>query len=287
MAFFYASVTRSRRSALYSARDNGYRFSIYGKVAIALLEDDLSLAFIGVYWRRRSLTLREYADFLRLLLKTLQNQHAVFSEVVWVGDEKQKPAPISHDMSNLDELVYRHSWSKRDLVGARNADGTATWNSENKVGFAMDFFSLDATRGKGISLSTRAGYNGSAVPNSVILEFALPQVNGRIPASFYDYDFILCLFSELLGFTEAKSGVVSSTEFCKKFSNSGRCDVGWLTYVTNKLRAANCRQLLIEDSKLPGTLFSLGKESIFVNSNETVDRARSFANELNDLEVAG
>lgn len=246
----------------------------------------MDLGLLGVYWRKRGLTLGGYKGFLSDVLLLLRAAHPAFCEMYWVGDGKRQPVKIATEMNNLDELVYRYSWGKKkDVRGERNPDGTPTWASENAIGFDMVFNTGKSSKKGGITISVHAGDGGSLTPNVITISFPAPTCLEFAYREFYAYDFVLNLLVKIIRFTAPETGLVTSHDFATSIYGDGPFDIGWLTYFADDRCAPLTKQFSIEKSDVRGTLFSLGERAMFVNSEETVSLGRSLRDALKQAEV--
>lgn len=246
----------------------------------------MDLGLLGVYWHKRVLTLGGYRDLLRNVLVLLRAAHRSFSDLHWVGDGRRKPLKIAEDISNLDELVYRHSWGeKREIRGERNPDGTPTWAAENSLGFDMVFNSGKSSKEGGTTVSVHAGDGGRFTPNAITVSFPAPSLSEIACDEFYQYAFLLDLFVSIIRLTNPESGLVTSQDLSTAIDRDGPYNVGWLTYFSDARCASMSNQFPTEDVGLEGTLFSLGKQLMFVTSHETVSLGRSLQTALKQIDV--
>lgn len=245
----------------------------------------MDLGLLGVYWGARALTLHGYSDFVRNVLELLRTSHAVFDDLHWVGDGKRKPMALPDDMSNLDELILQHSWGNRYLIGDVNPDGTPSWSSQSLTGFQMIFNTGRSAKQGGLTVSVHAGDYGSPTPNVITICFPPPGSSTFVHRDFYDYTLMLDLFAKILRLAMPESGLVSSQDFSNAIFSSGPYDIGWLTYFSDSRCKDLTNQFSTEDCGVDGTLFTLGKESMFMNSEETVALGRRLRGALKQLNV--
>lgn len=246
----------------------------------------MDFSLLGLYWHSRRLTLGGYKDFLRDVLLLLHAADPVFCDLKWVGNGKSKPASLASDLRNLDDLVYRYSWGKKsDLHGDRNPDGTPTWAAERAIGFGMMFDTGASTEQGGITISVRAGNPESFTPNAITISFPVPACLDFVYREFYSYDFLLDLFVDLALLSVPDTGLVTSRAFSKTIYGDGPLDVGWLTYFADDRCVALAEQFMTEETALQGTLFSLGRDSMFINTEQTVSSGRRLWDALKQLKV--
>ena len=95
--------------------------------------------FLGLYWKNRPITLRQYASNTKQFLVLLQETHSVFQSLEWAGERPGSAIKLSADLSNLDDLVYRHSWNRERVFEPHNVDGSPTWETLAPLGYHMSF----------------------------------------------------------------------------------------------------------------------------------------------------
>jgi hypothetical protein len=247
--------------------------------------------FLGAYWKSRSLTLRQYADLTRDFFLRLQAIHPVFRTLEWVGDRPDSEIAVSPDLANLDDLIYRRAGSER-VFSNPNPDGTPSWDSACRLGFAMTYGSHPANSGNSVVVGIDAGTSSETFTNSATLYFPGENIAGFTHREFYEYDFLKELFSIMRIVWTPKFGLVVSDEFSDAVAGKESRDVGWLTYVRDH-RALALRNdialkgLIVEEAPDGGVLLSLGRAIISPDNMEQVELARLLRRRLISEKLIG
>lgn len=246
----------------------------------------MNLSLLGLRWYKRSLTLKGFNSFLHEILKVIRTAHPVFSDLHWVGDGKHAATRLTETMDNLDSLVYRYSWgSKKDIQGDRNADGTPTWLSEGIIGFSMMFNTGKSSKVGGMTVSVHAGDGGDITPNCVTMTFPPPGSRDSPFHECYEDNLLLALFIKLIEVSGAETGLVTTDNFSKAVYSDGPYDIGWLTYIADERCAPLRSRFLTEEADVPGTIFSLGREFMFLDTDQTVSAGRDLRSALKQLNL--
>ena len=166
----------------------------------------MNFGLVGAYWNGRALTLRGYCDFVRDFLEFLRDAHSAFAKIQWVGDGKQKAVDVGGDMGDLDDLVYRFSWTKKHVRGERNSDGTPTWAAENLLGYQMVFNTGQSSAQGGVTISIHAGDPGNVTPNAITISFPASDDAKLKYRDFFLYDFLLAFLVKTIRVVSPEAG---------------------------------------------------------------------------------
>jgi hypothetical protein len=251
----------------------------------------MSRFYAGAYWKDRSLTLKQYADLTRDFFVRLQAIHPVFRTLEWVGDRPNSEIAVSPDLSNLDDLIYRRAGSER-VYSNPNPDGTPSWNSACRLGFAMTYGSHPSNTGNSVEVGIDAGMSSEYATNSVTLDFPGPNEAGFPHREFYDYGFLKELFSIMRIVWKPQFGRIVSHEFSDAVAGREPPVVGWMTYVRDQ-RALALRNdsalkgLIVEEAPDGGVLLSLGRAIISPDNMEQVELARLLRRRLISEKLIG
>jgi hypothetical protein len=252
----------------------------------------MSKFYAGVYWKDRSLTLRQYADLTRDFFVRLQEIHPVFRTLEWVGDRPNSEIEVSPDLANLDDLIYRHAGSRQRVYSNPNPDGTPSWSSAHELGFGMRYGTHPSNTLNSVEIGIRAGMSGERFNNAVTLGFPVPSEAGFLNRDFYDYDFLKKLFSAMRIVWKPQFGLVVSDDFSDVVEGKASRDVGWMTYVRDQ-RALALRNdsalkgLIVEEAPDGGVLLSLGHAIISPENTEQVELARLLRRRLISEKLIG
>lgn len=245
----------------------------------------MSYFYLGAYWPAdRPLTLRQYADATRSFLAQLQGVHPAFRTLEWVGDRPNSAVHLLPDLSNLDDLIYRHA-GRDAIYRDTNADGTPSWKSTGILGYSMDYCTGKSAQAGGISIGVTAGCHGIPTPNAISIGFPPPE-DTRFPhREFHDHAFLRVLFCKVITLWAPKYGRVTSHAFAEAVSGDARPHVGWLTYLRDPRAAAlrnaeALRGLVFESTPDGGTLISLDQAIIRPDNMAQVERARQLRSKL-------
>ena len=185
---------------------------------------------------------------------------------------------VAPDLSNLDELIYRHAGDK-GVYEDGNSDGTPSWHSLSRSSFMM-YYSTGKSKKEGrVLISITAGNLGTRMPNSVLVVFPVPE-NPLFPhREFFDYEFLKNLSLKCMDFWKPETGQLVSRDFGNAVHATEPPYVGWLTYMRDP-RAAALRNsallkgLIFEETSDGGTLISLGRAMISPDNDEQVASAQ-------------
>lgn len=238
--------------------------------------------FLGAYWNRRKLTLREYADMSKAYLQGLRDLHPAFKDLYEVGDKPNDEAPLADDLSNLDELVYHRSSNERSKYEHINSDSTLSWKSTGDAGFGMIFNTGKSYTAGGITLSISAGKYFPEIPNAVTINFPRrdhPEFAAKYP-DFHSYGFLKRLLALTVKVWNPEAVFVTSKSFRDKvdFKDDAVYDenwqVGWLTYLENpEATAALPPEIAHEPLDASGVLITTTREIASATNPEHVATA--------------
>jgi len=213
---------------------------------------------LGAYWKARGLTLQEFADLVRGFVQLLRKVHPAFATLQWVGDRPDSSVRISDDLENLRELIFRHSWERRDIRGQWTIEGIPSGDATNDVGFGFTLNTGKSSKEGGITVGIRAGNPKPPVPNSVTIAFPGPEDERFEHRSFFDYQFLKGLFVETIRYWQPERAVVTARDYSKLVYPAGPAKSGWLTYFTDSRAAELARAFPTEPLEVPGTVLTLG-----------------------------
>lgn len=239
---------------------------------------------LGAYWRNRPLTLRQYVDSVRGFLVLLRETHPAFASLEWVGDRPNSAVEVSPDLGNLDEILLRHSWDKRDMKGKLNADGTPEWSATNQIGFRITFATTGQPETGEITISVRAGLLSSVVPDSVVINF-LGRKGAEAPLEFTGYEFLKELFGRIIQYWNPDEGLVTSREFAERVCPDGPSKAGWLTYVKDPRAGELTRLFPTESLGTPGIVFTLGRQAVSPQNVEQLATALRLKEALKEIKT--
>lgn len=238
----------------------------------------MSEFFLGLYWQNRPITLRQYAYRTKQFLILLQETHPVFQSLEWVGNCPGSAVKLSVDLSDLDDLVYRHSWNRELTFEPHNVDGSPTWETLAPLGYHMSFSTMHSDARDSVDISVHAGSPSTISYNAITIGY--PAAEGKkFPYSeFYDYEFLLSLFEKSVRYWAPTHGLLTSHAFVRAIQAQGLPRVGWLTYLRDASAAALRNERAVEECivaelDIGGTLIALGREPISPTNAEQVQKA--------------
>lgn len=237
---------------------------------------------LGAYWKNRALTLRQYVDSVRGFLALLRELHPVFSRLEWVGDRPNSAVEISSDLANLEEIILRHSWDKRDLKGSVNADGAPAPSATNQIGFQIMFATKDWP-GTDVTISIGAGALSSVLSNAVVIEFRDGNGGSLLHSEFFGYDFLKELFGRIIQYWKPDTALVTLRDFAKRVCPDGPSKAGWLTYAADPRAAKLASRFATEALEVPGTVFTLGRQGISAENADQVATAIKLKDALQEM----
>lgn len=237
--------------------------------------------YLGIYWRKRPLTLRQYADVSRDFIRLLRTIHPVFHSLEWGGDRPNSSVKLAPDLGNLDALIYHSNNDPAEVVYENaKSDGSLKWESLSPLGFMMFYTIGVSASGGGLDMGIRIGQSGaSRIVDAVTISFP-PACNTRFPhREFYDHDFLKNLFAQVIAFWHPLQGRLTSHVFSDAMAVKGLPRAGWLTYAHDPRVAAlrndpALRGLLFETMPNGEPLLSLGRELLSPDNAGQVELAR-------------
>jgi hypothetical protein len=243
----------------------------------------MSEFFLGLYWQNRPITLRQYAYRTKQFLVLLQETHSVFQSMAWVGNRPGSAVKLGVDLSDLDDLVYRHSWNRERTFEPHNVDGSPTWETLAPLGYHMSFSTMCSDARDSVDISIHAGSPSSISYNAITIGY--PAVRGeKFPyPEFYDYEFLLSLFEKSVRYWAPSHGLLTSHTFLRTLQAQGLPRVGWLTYLRDAeagaLRGeramAGC---IVEALDVGGVLIALDREFISPTNSGQLQKANMLNN---------
>ena len=241
----------------------------------------MSRFLIGVYWKNRVSTLKEFASLTKKILSSLQNLNIEFTEFELVGNAPGSVFKITDDLGNLSELIYNHALDNTQIYSSTDINGDPTWEATTELGYNIIIQNGKDPSSGGITLAITAGMFNSDVVNSITLRFPKEKYLTKETRQLFDYsitkDTILAFVTE----ANPAFGYVMVPNFSECISAEGRTDVGWLTYIKNSNASAmrNNPDLIaagieMEPVSIGGTLFSIDREMVSPDNEVQVARAK-------------
>jgi Immunity protein 52 len=234
---------------------------------------------VGTYWQKRTITLREFADELKKHILQLTKPPFDFSNISMVGNTPNSAIKLDNNLSNLDDLVYRFAWAKKNYYENANSDGTPSWLSSSDLGFRLRFTCATARSDTCIEFSISAGINADEISNSAVVIIQCPDTSAENPLLHYDY--LKTILRQLLVFWKPDFGKIMTMPFIEAFSPDGYTDVGWVTYIKNSNASAmrNNPDLIaagieMEPVSIGGSLFTIDREMVSPDNETQVARAK-------------
>jgi Immunity protein 52 len=234
---------------------------------------------IGAYWQKRSMTLRAFADELKKHILQLTKPPFDFSNISMVGSRPNSDIKLVSDLSNLDDLVYRFGWDKKNYYENANPDGTPSWSSISDLGFRLRFTCATPRSDTSIEFSVRAGINADEISNAAVVTIQYPDSSEGNPLIHYDY--LKTILLKLLVFWKPDTGKIMSMPFIDAFLPDGFTKVGWVTYIKNSNASAmrNNPDLIaagieMEPVSIGGSLFTIDREMVSPDNETQVARAK-------------
>ena len=238
----------------------------------------MSEFFLGLYWQNRPITLRQYACRTKQFLVLLQETHSVFQSLEWVGNRPGSAAKLSADLSDLDDLVYRHSWNRERTFEPHNVDGSPTWEAFAPLGYHMSFSTVRSDTLDSVDISIHAGSPSNISYNAITIGY--PGTEGKkFPyPEFFDYDFLLSLFEKSVRYWAPAHGLLTSHAFLRAMRAQGVPRVGWLTYLRDTsaavLRSERAAEgCIVDELDIGGARIALGREPISPSNAEQIQKA--------------
>ena len=234
---------------------------------------------IGVYWLKRAITLRAFADELKTHILQLTKPPFDFLNISMVGNTPNSDIKLDNNLSNLDDLVYRFAWDTENYYENANPDGTPSWLSSSDLGFMLYFTCTTPRSDTNIEFSVSAGINEDEISNSAVVTIQCPTQTQENPLIHYDY--LKALLRQLIVFWKPDFGKIMSMPFSDAFSPDGYTDVGWVTYIKNSNASAmrNNPDLIaagieMEAVSIGGSLFTIDREMVSPDNETQVARAK-------------
>ncbi len=240
---------------------------------------------IGVYWEKRSITLREFADLLRKHIFELSNSPLDFSNIAMICTSPNSYIKLDANLANLDDMLYRYAWTSDRIYENANPDGTPSWLSSCNFGFSFSFICSRPNDDANIEFSVSAGKSEDRLSNSSIITIQYPTTSKEMP--LLDYDYVRTVLFQLLVCWKPQFGKVMSFPFEKAISPDDLTKVGWLTYLKSPdasgmrnnpdLIAAGVEMEAVSSG---GSLFSLARELPSPDNEILVARAQLLRTKL-------
>lgn len=209
----------------------------------------------------------------------------MFQSLEWIGNRPGSAVKLSVDLSDLDDLVYRHSWNRELTFEPHNVDGSPTWETLAPLGYHMSFSTACSDARDSVDISIHAGSPSNISYNAITIGY--PGVRGeKFPyPEFYDYEFLLLLFEKSVRYWAPSHGLLTSHAFVRAIPAQGLPRVGWLTYLrdTNAeaLRGEHAMEgCIVEELDGGGALIALDREPISPTNAEQIQRAKMLNNWL-------
>jgi Immunity protein 52 len=234
---------------------------------------------IGAYWKKRTITLRLFADELKKHISQIANPPFSFSNISMIGSRPNSDIKLASDLSNLDDLVYRFGWDKKNYYENANPDGTPSWSSTSDLGFRLRFTCATPRSDTSIEFSVRAGKNEDRIYNSAIVTIQSTEPSEGNPLLHYAH--LRKILLQLLLFWKPDFGQIMSIPFADAFLPDGFTKVGWVTYIKNSNASAmrNNPDLIaagieMEPVSIGGSLFTIDREMVSPDNETQVARAK-------------
>ena len=242
---------------------------------------------LGIFWRNRPETMREYAKNLKDLLSTLKGKPFLLNDLTWVGNGTAQEARIADDLSNLDNLIFKFAADPAQVYCDNTGPcDTATWNATGAFGYLMSFHNGRSSKQGGISITVNSGLTDKDQYNFINIKF--PRLTGKdCSLEVNNYSFLKTGFTQLIEGWRPEIGRIMLPSFSDRLTESGFSDIGWLTYIKNSSASAmrNNPDLIaagieMEPVSIGGTLFSIDREMVSPDNEVQVARARLLRTKL-------
>ncbi|MBU2946292.1 Imm52 family immunity protein [Zobellia uliginosa] len=208
--------------------------------------------FLKVQFKSRRLTLQEYLNFSKTVLKALQPIHPIFENMCSWGFSADAWCCFDNNLKDFDNVVFEQLKDEElAFINEDKLDKELRYQSYSHIGFSNAYSNTKNEKDGKVSVTIS---DGKGIGNGFInIEF--PQWGYDI---FCTDSFCTTLMKVLINLTNAEySVIVTDTLYDNVDQINDEFWVGWITYFSNKevLKYLPKRNDIIENNLFDGALF--------------------------------